>query len=325
MTQFIEQLFHNLFGNNVWLATILIAMVPVIELKGAIPFSMSSQIWGAESLGLLNAFFAGLIGSSIVVPILVLLYKPIINFLKKTKLFRRLGQKIEERVNSKKQKVEQEIAEQNLDKIEQNLSQNLSGNDDKIVIKIEENSIENEQKIAKNDEKTSEKVAKNDQILTKNEANFDKNYIKNNQNMDKNQLKNDIKSDDCLNNFDKENGQNLTKSEENFESKNDKKTNSLKKRIASVFVFVALPFPFTGVWTGACLAVALGLNFWQATTTVILGNVVAGLIITLVSSLFGDATLIFFYAFLACILAGILFFIVRAIVRKAKTQKTVKP
>ena len=270
MTQFIEQLFHNLFGNNVWLATILIAMVPVIELKGAIPFSMSSQIWGAEALGLLNAFLAGLIGSSIVVPILVLLYKPIINFLKKTKLFRRLGQKIEERVNSKKQKVEQEIAEQNLDKIEQN-------------------------------------------------------YIKNNQNMDKNQSKNDIKSDDCLNNFDKENGKNLTKSEENFESKNDKKTNSLKKRIASVFVFVALPFPFTGVWTGACLAVALGLNFWQATTTVILGNVVAGLIITLVSSLFGDATLIFFYAFLACILAGILFFIVRAIVRKAKTQKTVKP
>ena len=261
MTQFIEQLFHNLFGNNVWLATILIAMVPVIELKGAIPFSMSSQIWGAESLGLLNAFFAGLIGSSIVVPILVLLYKPIINFLKKTKLFRRLGQKIEERVNSKKQKVEQEIAEQNLDKIEQNLSQNLSGNDGKIVIEIDENSIEN--------------------------------------------------------------GQNLTKSEVNFESKNDKKTNSLKKRIASVFVFVALPFPFTGVWTGACLAVALGLNFWQATTTVILGNVVAGLIITLVSSLFGDATLIFFYAFLACILAGILFFIVRAIVRKIKTKKTV--
>ncbi len=325
MTQFIEQLFHNLFGNNVWLATILIAMVPVIELKGAIPFSMSSQIWGAESLGLLNAFFAGLIGSSIVVPILVLLYKPIINFLKKTKLFRRLGQKIEERVNSKKQKVEQEIAEQNLDKNEQNLSENLSENDDKIVIKIDENSIENDQKLAKNDEKTSEKVAKNDQILTKNEAIFDKNYIKNNQNMDKNQLKNDIKSDDCLNNLSKENGKNLTKSEENFESKNDKKTNSLKKRIASVFVFVALPFPFTGVWTGACLAVALGLNFWQATTTVILGNVVAGLIITLVSSFFGDATLIFFYAFLACILAGILFFIARAIVRKIKTKKTAKP
>lgn len=325
MTQFIEQLFHNLFGNNVWLATILIAMVPVIELKGAIPFSMSSQIWGAEALGLLNAFLAGLIGSSIVVPILVLLYKPIINFLKKTKLFRRLGQKIEERVNSKKQKVEQEIAEQNLNKKEQNFSQNLSGNDGKIVIEIDENSIDNDQKIAKIDEKTSEKVAKNDQILTKNEAFFDKNYIKNNQNMDKNQSKNNIKSDDCLNNFDKENGKNLTKSEENFESKNDKKTNSLKKRIASVFVFVALPFPFTGVWTGACLAVALGLNFWQATTTVILGNVVAGLIITLVSSLFGDATLIFFYAFLACILAGILFFIVRAIVRKIKTKKMANP
>lgn len=279
MTQFIEQLFHNLFGNNVWLATILIAMVPVIELKGAIPFSMSSQIWGAKSLGLLNAFLAGLIGSSLVVPILVLLYKPIINLLKKTKLFRRLGQKIEERVNSKKRKVEQDILEQNLDKNEQNSIQNLSEKDGEIVVKIDEKSIKNDQFLSKNDTKNSEKMAKNDQNLTENEA------------------KN--------------------------EGKNDGKMNSLKKRIASVFVFVALPFPFTGVWTGGCLAVALGLNFWQATTTVILGNVVAGLIITLVSLLFGDATLIFFYAFLACILVGILFFIVRSVVRKAKRQKTV--
>lgn len=323
MTQFIEQLFHNLFGNNVWLATILIAMVPVIELKGAIPFSMSSQIWGTKSLGLLNAFLAGLIGSSIVVPILVLLYKPIINFLKKTKLFRRLGQKIEQRVNSKKQKVEQEIAEQSLDKNGQISSQNLSENNDKIVVKIDEKSTKNDENLSKNDTKNSEKVAKNDQFLTKNDAIFNENDIKNNQNFDEKQEKNDAKCENCLNKNDEKTNKNLTKIEAENEINNGGKVNSLKKRIASVFVFVALPFPFTGVWTGACLAVALGLNFWQATTTVILGNVVAGLIITLVSSLFGDATLIFFYAFLACILAGILFFIVRAIVRKAKKQKTV--
>lgn len=323
MTQFIEQLFHNLFGNNVWLATILIAMVPVIELKGAIPFSMSSQIWGAKSLGLLNAFLAGLIGSSLVVPILVLLYKPIINLLKKTKLFRRLGQKIEERVNSKKRKVEQDILEQNLDKNEQNSIQNLSEKDGEIVVKIDEKSIKNDQFLSKNDTKNSEKMAKNDQILTKNEAVFNENNVKNNQNFDKNQAKNDVKCEGYLNKNNEKNNQNLTENEAKNEGKNDGKMNSLKKRIASVFVFVALPFPFTGVWTGGCLAVALGLNFWQATTTVILGNVVAGLIITLVSLLFGDATLIFFYAFLACILVGILFFIVRSVVRKAKRQKTV--
>lgn len=232
MTQFIEQLFHNLFGGNVWLATILIAMVPVIELKGAIPFSMSTQIWGGEALGLFHAFLAGLVGSSLVVPILVLLYKPIINLLKKTRPFRNLAQKIEERVNSKKRKVEQDIS-------------------------------------GENDVKTSQNVNSND--------------IKVSQNV-----------------------------------------NSLKKRIAAVFVFVALPFPFTGVWTGACLAVALGLNFWQATTTVVLGNVVAGVIIAFVSWLFGDATLIFFYAFLAFILAGILFFAIRAIVRKHKAKQAIE-
>ena len=240
MTQFIEQLFHNLFGGNVWLATILIAMVPVIELKGAIPFSMSAQIWGGEALGLFHAFLAGLVGSSLVVPVLVLLYKPIINLLKKTKLFRNLAQKIEERVNSKKRKVEQDISGENDVKMSQNVNSN--------GVKVPQN-------VNSNDVKMSQNV------------------------------------------------------------------NSLKKRIAAVFVFVALPFPFTGVWTGACLAVALGLNFWQATTTVVLGNVVAGAIIAFVSWLFGDATLIFFYAFLAFILAGILFFAIRAIVRKHKAKR----
>jgi hypothetical protein len=115
----------------------------------------------------------------------------------------------------------------------------------------------------------------------------------------------------------------VDKNKTKIEEESGKKTNSLKKRIASVFVFVALPFPFTGVWTGACLAVALGLNFWQATTTVVLGNVVAGVIIAIVSWLFGDATLIFFYALLIFILAGVLFFIARAIVKKIK-MKTAK-
>ena len=35
-----------------------------------------------------------------------------------------------------------------------------------------------------------------------------------------------------------------------------------KMLIIGLFIFVAVPFPVTGVWTGTCLAVALGLGFW---------------------------------------------------------------
>ena len=107
MTEFIENIFSNLFGNNVVLATILIAIVPVIELKGAIPFSMSPQIWGAAALPYWEAFLYGLVGSSMVVPILALIYIPIINWLKKTKLFKKLAEKLENRVNSKKERLEE--------------------------------------------------------------------------------------------------------------------------------------------------------------------------------------------------------------------------
>ena len=95
MTEFVEGIFSNIFGSNVVLATILIAMVPVIELKGAIPFSMAVDIWGINALSFFPALIYGILGSSLIVPILALIYKPVINWLKRTKLFRRIAEKIE--------------------------------------------------------------------------------------------------------------------------------------------------------------------------------------------------------------------------------------
>lgn len=46
-----------------------------------------------------------------------------------------------------------------------------------------------------------------------------------------------------------------------------------------VFIFVAVPLPMTGVWTGTAIAVFLGLKFREAILPVVLGNLVAGLII----------------------------------------------
>ena len=38
MTEWLKELFVAIFGTNSWLATIIISMIPIIELRGAIPF-----------------------------------------------------------------------------------------------------------------------------------------------------------------------------------------------------------------------------------------------------------------------------------------------
>ncbi len=46
-----------------------------------------------------------------------------------------------------------------------------------------------------------------------------------------------------------------------------------------VFLFVAIPLPMTGVWTGTAIAVFLNLKFHQTILPVLIGNLVAGGII----------------------------------------------
>ncbi|MBQ3048010.1 MAG: small multi-drug export protein [Clostridia bacterium] len=229
MTEFVEGIFSNIFGSNVVLATILIAMVPVIELKGAIPFSMAVDIWGINALSFFPALIYGILGSSLIVPILALIYKPVINWLKKTKLFRRIAEKIENRINAKKINIDSKIEKQ-----QESLNQE---------------------------------------------------------------------------------GLEL----ENYKSKKERKKFLIK--FFSVFVFVAIPLPLTGVWTGTCLAVVLGLNFWQTCLCVIPANIVAGLIIALVSLLFGESTWIFVLILLAIILLIALAYVIKKIFKKIYIHK----
>ena len=249
MTEFIENIFSSIFGNNVILATILIAMVPVIELKGAIPFSMAVDIWGTNALAYLPAFLCGILGSSLIVPILALLYLPIIRWLKKTKLFRKFAEKIENRLNRKKEEVDKKLALQDV-------------------------STENSENI----------IDKNDNVIEKTEQS--------NKQVDINAIK--------------------------------KARKSFWIKFFSVFLFVAIPLPLTGVWTGTCLAVVLGLNFWQTCLCVIPANILAGLIITFVSTLFGDSTWIFVLILLGIIAFIAIVYLIKKIVQKIKLKREIK-
>ncbi len=60
------------------------------------------------------------------------------------------------------------------------------------------------------------------------------------------------------------------------------------KKILGVFIFVAIPLPMTGVWTGTAIAVFLDLKFKDAVLPIAFGNLIAGLIISVLSEIFKE-------------------------------------
>ncbi len=58
-----------------------------------------------------------------------------------------------------------------------------------------------------------------------------------------------------------------------------------KYKTLGLAIFVALPLPITGAWTGSIAAFLIGLNFKHALTGVVIGVLTAGIIVTLISCL----------------------------------------
>lgn len=52
----------------------------------------------------------------------------------------------------------------------------------------------------------------------------------------------------------------------------------------ALFLFTALPLPFTGLWTATLAAVALKIPFKYAAPSIILGVITAGIIVTILST-----------------------------------------
>ena len=72
--------------------------------------------------------------------------------------------------------------------------------------------------------------------------------------------------------------------------KADGDADSVVKKIymISLFIFVAVPFPVTGVWTGTAMAVFLGLKFRESILPLAVGNLIAGTIITILTYFFAS-------------------------------------
>lgn len=205
MTEFIQKIVLSIFGENPVLATIFISMIPVIELRGAIPFGSSKEIWGDNALSVLEASIYSLIGSLIAAIVIILLMIPVFNLLKKTKIFNNLVDSFEDKFKKQSKKIEDEAKE--------------------------------------------------------------------------------------------------------------KKHTGLKKWLG-ITMFVAIPLPLTGVWTGSAVAVFLNMGFLKSLSAVSVGALVAACIMSFLSNILGDAALIVFYCFIGFFIIVISFYLIRAFIKK---------
>lgn len=69
---------------------------------------------------------------------------------------------------------------------------------------------------------------------------------------------------------------------EKYENRVQKKAEEIKKYVIwGLFIFVAIPMPATGAWTGAAIAAILNMKIKDAILPIFLGVLTAGAIITL--------------------------------------------
>lgn len=99
MDQIIQRLFDFFMFGGKDFALFIISMIPFIELRGSIIFGAAMGIpWQ-------HAFLVSFLGNILPVPFLILLARPIFTWLKTTRLFAGLTQKVEARLMKKADKV----------------------------------------------------------------------------------------------------------------------------------------------------------------------------------------------------------------------------
>ena len=78
-------------------------------------------------------------------------------------------------------------------------------------------------------------------------------------------------------------------------AKADKNTAKIEKYgFWGVCFFIAIPLPITGAWTGSLVSATIGLKFWRAMLSALLGVMIAGAIMTIIFYGIGGAVAEFF-------------------------------
>ncbi len=111
----IGNFFLNIFGNP-YVTGFIVSMLPLVELRGGLPLI---YFWlGGELKNLFLSSLVAFLGSSIICPLLLLLFIPVINWMKKTKCFKKLAEKIENHFKKKSVKLDEKTKEGTLEQTE---------------------------------------------------------------------------------------------------------------------------------------------------------------------------------------------------------------
>ncbi|MDE7464333.1 MAG: small multi-drug export protein, partial [Clostridiales bacterium] len=94
------------------------------------------------------------------------------------------------------------------------------------------------------------------------------------------------------------------------------------EKMGGTALFVAVPIPLTGVWTGSAVASIVKIGFFKALVSVIVGNAVACGIMALLSWAFAPYIDYITIAFAVLALCVVVFLIVKLILYKPKDEKT---
>ena len=108
MVEAIKDFIIAVFGNSAWLGIIILAMIPVTELRVTIPFALS-EVWGASKLTWWQAYICSVIGATIPALFIVPLLIPFFSWLKKTKWFGKIVGAFDRKFSQKSGEIQKKV------------------------------------------------------------------------------------------------------------------------------------------------------------------------------------------------------------------------
>ena len=277
----------------VFLVTMALSMVPLIESKGAIPVAMSSALWGDAALTAVGAWLATILGGVIVSFVAVIIFLPFRKLLEKISFFRKIFAHCDKAVI-------EWLAKQQEKKRIRTLNRETKRNNKLSRGKSKKHAVTN--KVQKN----SQQSANTSEINIHTDANtFSQNSIPpapatNNQITFENVPQNTILQDERKHLFPHKRNKTKApirqsqqhtpqivfapKQQEAPAKTTHAKTRHKKERPRGdkfswgrfwiAFVFCALPIPLSGVWTAGALCSVLQLDFWRSILALTVANTI---------------------------------------------------
>ena len=100
-----------------------------------------------------------------------------------------------------------------------------------------------------------------------------------------------------------------------------KSSKSQFKKLFLLMLFVAIPLPLTGAYTGSAIAGYLNLGYFKSLGAILIGNLIAGAIMTLLCTIFKGYETIIFLVFIAILAVVVLSKLILNVVKKNKAKK----